>query len=74
MRFETYKSHGEYRWRLKAGNGEIVASGEGYENEKDRDDAITLVRSMQDEPAEIHPVIEEENPIGEQHENAQDSK
>lgn len=30
-KFEVYysKAH-DYRWRLKAGNGEIVAVGEGY--------------------------------------------
>lgn len=29
--FEIFKdSRGEYRWRLKARNGEIVASSEGY--------------------------------------------
>ena len=26
-KFEVYKSGENYRWRLKAGNGEIVASG-----------------------------------------------
>ena len=25
----------EWRWRVKAGNGEIVASGEGYTTERD---------------------------------------
>lgn len=29
-RFEVYKSGNGYRWRLKAGNGEIVASSEQY--------------------------------------------
>ena len=29
--FEVYYSQGnDYRWRLKAGNGEIVAVSEGY--------------------------------------------
>lgn len=29
--FEVYQDKaGEYRFRLKAGNGEVVASGEGY--------------------------------------------
>ena len=29
--FEIYQdAKGEYRFRLKAGNGEIVATGEGY--------------------------------------------
>jgi hypothetical protein len=30
-KFEVYRdSRGEYRFRLKAANGEIVAQGEGY--------------------------------------------
>ncbi len=29
-KFEVYESHGQYRLRLKAANGEIVASGEAY--------------------------------------------
>jgi uncharacterized protein YegP (UPF0339 family) len=29
-KFEVYKSGNDYRFRLKAGNGEIVASGEAY--------------------------------------------
>lgn len=30
MKFEIYQSKDQYRWRLKGGNGEIVASGEAY--------------------------------------------
>ena len=30
MKFEIYPSSGQFRWRLKGGNGEIVASGEAY--------------------------------------------
>lgn len=47
MRFELYKdAKGEYRWRLKAANGEIVAtSGEGYKNKSDCEKAIKLVQS-----------------------------
>lgn len=29
-KFEVYESHGQYRFRLKAANGEIVATGEAY--------------------------------------------
>ena len=30
-KFEVYKDKaGEFRFRLKAGNGEIIAAGEGY--------------------------------------------
>ena len=32
-KFELYKdSQGKYRFRLKAGNGEIIAVGEAYES------------------------------------------
>jgi uncharacterized protein YegP (UPF0339 family) len=30
-KFEVYQSGTQYRFRLKAGNGEIVAVGEAYE-------------------------------------------
>lgn len=34
-KFEVYEDKaGKFRWRLKAGNGEIVASGEAYEGKK----------------------------------------
>ena len=30
-KFEVYKDKaGEYRFRLKAGNGQVIATGEGY--------------------------------------------
>lgn len=37
MKIEVYKDNaGEFRWRKKADNGEVVAdSGEGYVNEED---------------------------------------
>ena len=28
--FELYKSGDQYRWRLQAGNNEVIASGEAY--------------------------------------------
>jgi uncharacterized protein len=30
-KFEIYEAKEGFRWRLKAGNGEIVATGEAYE-------------------------------------------
>ena len=36
-KFEIYKSKNGYRWRLKAGNGEVVATGEEYSS---KDSAI----------------------------------
>ena len=34
-RYEVYQdASGEWRWRLKSANGEIVASGEGYKRKQ----------------------------------------
>jgi len=46
MRFELYRdSAGEWRWRLRARNGEVVAeSGEGYKRREDCEHGINLVR------------------------------
>ena len=38
----------EWRWRFKAGNGETIASGEGYKNEADCRHAIELLKSSAD--------------------------
>lgn len=43
MKFELYKSGTEWRWRLRAGNNEIVASGEGYQNRADCVRAVNLL-------------------------------
>lgn len=47
MNFEIYKdSAGEYRWRLKAGNGKVIAdSGEGYVEKSDCVEAVWKIRS-----------------------------
>ncbi|WP_077474658.1 MULTISPECIES: YegP family protein [Rodentibacter] len=47
MKFEIYvDSCGEWRWRLKARNGQTIAiSGEGYKNYSDCAHAIDLVKS-----------------------------
>lgn len=46
MRFELYRdAKGEWRWRLRARDGEIVAeSGEGYVRREDCEHGIGLVR------------------------------
>ncbi|APE27517.1 YegP family protein [Aurantiacibacter gangjinensis] len=44
MYLEKYKSALQWRWRLKAANHEIIASGESYYNESDCDRAINLVK------------------------------
>lgn len=45
MYFEKYQSGGQWRWRLKGGNHEIIASGESYFTEANCDHAIALVKS-----------------------------
>jgi uncharacterized protein len=44
MYFQKYREGVYWRWRLKAANHEIIASGESYVNERDCDGAINLVK------------------------------
>jgi uncharacterized protein YegP (UPF0339 family) len=46
LKFELYKDKAmEYRWRLKAANGQIIgASSEGYKAQRDADHAIDLIK------------------------------
>ncbi len=44
-KFECYKDKaGEYRFRLKAGNGEIILSSEGYKSKASCDNGIASVK------------------------------
>jgi uncharacterized protein len=44
-KFELYKDQGDkYRWRLKAGNGEVIAVGEAYESKAGAESGIESVR------------------------------
>jgi uncharacterized protein len=44
-KFEIYKDKkGEFRFRLKAGNGEVIATGEGYASKKACQDGIESVK------------------------------
>ncbi|MCB9096048.1 MAG: DUF1508 domain-containing protein [Arcobacter sp.] len=47
MKFHVYKDiRAEWRWRLKATNGKIIAtSGEGYNNKQDCLHAIDLIKT-----------------------------
>lgn len=56
MKFELFKdSSGEWRWRLKASNGKIVAdSAESYVNKSDCEHGIDLVKGVTSET----PIIE----------------
>jgi uncharacterized protein YegP (UPF0339 family) len=42
-RFEFLGEEGDHRWRLRAGNGEIIASGEGFTRP---DDALRGVETV----------------------------
>lgn len=49
MYYDKYPSSGQWRWRLIAANGKIIAnSGEAYHNEADCDHAIALVKRKRD--------------------------
>lgn len=52
MYYEKYRdTANQWRWRLIAGNGRIIAnSGEGYHNETDCDSAINLVKGSSSAP------------------------
>jgi uncharacterized protein len=51
--FEVYRQGEGYRWRLRAGNGEIIASGESYRRRKDCLHAIELVKASKDAPVRV---------------------
>lgn len=54
-KFELYTStNGEYRWRLKSGNGQIIATGgEGYTSKDGARNGIDAVkRDAPDAPVE----------------------
>ncbi|EMY68115.1 YegP family protein [Leptospira vanthielii] len=45
-KFEIYKDKaGEFRFRLKAANGEIIASSEGYSSKQACENGITSVKN-----------------------------
>jgi uncharacterized protein YegP (UPF0339 family) len=54
MTYSYYKdAKGEWRWRLKASNGRILAdSGEGYTTERECLDDIDRVKASKDAPVE----------------------
>ncbi|HEX3813828.1 MAG TPA: DUF1508 domain-containing protein [Mycobacteriales bacterium] len=45
-KFEVYKdTRGEYRWRLKSANGQVIATGgEGYTNKSGVENGIQAVK------------------------------
>ena len=57
MYFEIYRQtrgtphtgKGQWRWRLRAGNNETIASGEAYVNKADCVHANSLIKGTQDQ-------------------------
>lgn len=43
MKFQLYQSGVLWYWRLRAGNNEIIAQGEGYVNKRDAQNAVGMV-------------------------------
>ena len=54
MTYYYYKDNkGEWRWRLKASNGRVIAdSGEGYKSEQECLDDINTVKGSVNAPVE----------------------
>lgn len=53
-KFEVYEdSGGKYRFRLKAGNGEIVATGQGYAGKEAAHKGVDAVRRAADGAAVV---------------------
>lgn len=52
MKYEYWKSaqNGNWYWRLKAANGEVIANGEGYRNKADVLSVIKLVKGSAGAP------------------------
>jgi uncharacterized protein YegP (UPF0339 family) len=44
-KFEIYKSGDQYRFRLKAANGEIVATGESYSTKQGAERGVEAVKN-----------------------------
>jgi len=56
-KFEVYQDKaGEYRFRLKAGNGEIIATGEGY---KAKASCLNGIESIRKNAPDAEVVVEE---------------
>jgi len=57
MKFHIYKdAKKEWRWRLKAANGKIIAdSGEGYTSKQGCRNALALIKGTTNIPVEEDP-------------------
>lgn len=55
MHFEIYQDHNkQWRWRLRAANGEIIAvASESYRQKGDCEHGIELVKGSSEAPVEL---------------------
>ena len=64
-KFEVYKgTDGDFRWHLKAGNGEIIASGQGYKSKAAAEKGIKWVKTNAPYAAVVHEPEPTETPHG----------
>lgn len=53
LKFVVYRGlNRDWYWRLVAGNGKIIAQGEGYKRKVDLMSTIQLIRDVKDEEVE----------------------
>ncbi|MBQ9625844.1 MAG: YegP family protein [Treponema sp.] len=58
-KFEIYKDKaGEFRYRLKASNGEIIASGEGYTTKQSVKNGIESIKNNAPEAQIVDKTVE----------------
>lgn len=55
--FEVYQGDDGWRWRLRAGNGEPIASGEAYTTKRAALHAVSLIADVDDETP-VEPLLE----------------
>lgn len=60
IRYELFTDvAGQWRFRVKAPNGEVIATSEGYSKRVDAEDTVKmLVRAMDEDDAPVPPVPE----------------
>jgi len=59
MKFTYWKNqYNQWYWRLRAHNGQIIASGEGYVNQVDCLRAINLVKLAHDAPVAEETILD----------------
>ena len=53
MKFKVYRDGTQWRWRLRAANGEIIAHGESYKNKTDCLAVVELVKKSSTAAVEV---------------------